>query len=224
MDNPAAPISHHWLDSTHISFGVLTAGFARKTWQLEGSWFNGHEPDDDRWDIERPKLDAYSARFTWNPTSEWSAQVSHGHLKNPEELHPGDVRRTTASIINSTKLSEGHYFATTLAWGRNDTGEATDAFLIEPCLMLEKYTLFARAEYVEKTGEELGVLPDDRKIAVKQLTLGASRELLAHRPYQLSLGASVTYSFKPADLDSRYGRNPVGFWIFLRLRPAAMEH
>ena len=55
MDNPAAPISHHWLDSTHITFGVLTAGIAQKTWQLEGSWFNGREPDDDRWDVFLPE-------------------------------------------------------------------------------------------------------------------------------------------------------------------------
>ena len=51
MDNPAAPVSHHWLDSSHITFGVLTAGIAQKTWQLEGSYFNGREPDEDRWDI-----------------------------------------------------------------------------------------------------------------------------------------------------------------------------
>ena len=28
MLNPVAPISHHWLDSSHISFGVVTAGLA----------------------------------------------------------------------------------------------------------------------------------------------------------------------------------------------------
>lgn len=226
MDNPAAPISHHWLDSTHISFGVLTAGIAQKTWQLEGSWFNGREPNEDRWDIEGPTLDSYSGRFTWNPTPEWSAQVSTGYLKSPEELHPHEhIRRTTASVMNVTKLPDGHHIATTVGWGRNDGDDATNAFLIEPSLRFGKHTIFGRAEYVQKTGEELGLLPDDRKIAVKQLTLGASRDLLEKRPYQLALGASLTYTFKPDDLNASYGKNPVGFWIFLRLRPAAaMEH
>lgn len=225
MDNPAAPISHHWLDSTHIAFGVLTVGIARKTWQVEGSWFRGREPDDDRWDIERPELDSYSGRFTWNPSAEWSAQISHGYLKEPEELHPGEnVRRTTVSVMNHAKLSDGRHLATTMAWGRNGGQTATGAFLVESNLMLDKYTIFARAEYVEKTGEELGLLPDDRIIAIKQLTLGASRELVTRRPYQLALGASLTYSFKPGDLDALYGRNPFGLWVFLRLRPAAMEH
>lgn len=225
MENPAAPISHHWLDSTHISFGVLTAGFARTTWQLEGSWFNGREPDDDRWDIERPKLDSYSGRFSWNPTPEWSAQISHGYLKSPEELHPDEsVRRTTASLIHLTKLPGGRHLATTFAWGRNRGDQATNAFLIEPSYMTNTYTVFARAEYVQKTGEELGLLPDDRRIPVKQVTLGVSRELVKDRVYQLALGASATYSWMPGDLGGAYGKHPVGYWIFFRLRPAAMAH
>jgi hypothetical protein len=225
MDNPAAPISHHWLDSTHIAFGVLTAGVAQKTWQLEGSWFNGREPDDQRWNIESPKLDSYSGRFTWNPTPEWSTQISQGYLKSPEELHPTEsVRRTTVSVMHLTKLDDGSHLATTFGWGRNNGNQATNAFLIEPSYMTENYTVFGRAEYVQKTGEELGLLPDDRKIGVKQLTLGASHELVKNRPYQLALGGSVTYTFKPGDLDTAYGDRPVGFWIFLRLRPAAMAH
>ncbi|HEY8993263.1 MAG TPA: hypothetical protein VIM71_01145 [Lacunisphaera sp.] len=225
MDNPAAPISHHWLDSTHISFGVVTLGVAQAKWQLEGSWFNGREPDENRWNIERPELDSYSGRFTWNPTDEWSAQVSHGYLDSPEELHPGEhLRRTTASVIHLSKLPDGNCLATTLGWGRNDHGEAANAFLIEPSYITKKYTLFGRAEYVEKTGEELGLTPADRMIAVRQVTLGATRELTGDRAHQLALGASVTYTFKPDDLDAAYGRNPIGFWIFLRLRPAAMEH
>jgi hypothetical protein len=226
MDNPAAPISHHWLDSTHISFGVLTAGVARKAWQIEGSYFNGREPDEDRWDIEKPNLDSFSGRFTWNPTPEWSAQISHGYLKSPEELHPREhIWRTTASLMNLTKLSGDRHIATTAAWGRNDHGhEPQDAFLIESSYMTGSTSFFGRAEYVEKTGEELELFPVGRKIPVKQFTLGATRELVRDRPWQLALGGSVTYSIKPRDLDATYGRRPVGFWIFLRLRPAAMAH
>lgn len=226
MDNPAAPISHHWLDSTHISFGVLTAGVANKTWQLEGSWFNGREPDEDRWDIEKPNLDSYSGRFTWNPTPEWSAQISHGYLKSPEELHPDEhLRRTTISLMNLTKLSDGRHIATTAAWGRNDHGhDPADALLLESSYMTGSMSFFGRAEYVEKTGEELELLPAGRKIRVKQLSVGLTRELVKRRPYQLALGGAVTYSFKTDNLDTVYGENPIGFWIFLRLRPAAMEH
>ena len=36
MDSPEAPISHHWLDSTHITFGVLTAGLVHRPVQGRG--------------------------------------------------------------------------------------------------------------------------------------------------------------------------------------------
>src|SRR4029079_5514565 len=41
--NPVAPISHHWLDATHISFGVVTGGVAGPRWRAEASAFNGRE-------------------------------------------------------------------------------------------------------------------------------------------------------------------------------------
>lgn len=221
MDNPAAPISHHWLDSTHIAFGVLTVGIARKTWQIEGSWFNGREPDENRWNIESPKLDSYSGRFTWNPTPEWSAQVSYGYLDSPEQLHPEEsVRRTTASIMHLAKLSDDTHIATTLGWGRNDGHQTTDAFLLESSFMTERYTVFGRAELVEKTGEELDLTPEDQTHPIKQFTLGASRELVRDRPYQVALGASVTYSITPDALESIYDRHPTGYWVFLRVRPS----
>jgi hypothetical protein len=78
MDIPEAPITHHWLDSTHITFGVLTAGVVLDTWKLEASAFKGREPDQYRYDIEAPKLDSYSARISWNPIHELSFQVSWG--------------------------------------------------------------------------------------------------------------------------------------------------
>jgi hypothetical protein len=47
-DNPEAPLTHHWLDSTHITYGVVTAGYEWDRVKLEGSAFNGREPDQDR--------------------------------------------------------------------------------------------------------------------------------------------------------------------------------
>src|SRR5687768_2320289 len=55
VDNPEAPITHHWLDSTHITFGVVTAGVVVNNWKLEASAFRGREPDQHRFDIEPPK-------------------------------------------------------------------------------------------------------------------------------------------------------------------------
>ena len=50
--NPIAPISHHWLDATHITFGVVTAGVYGRRWKAEGSAFNGREPNESRTGFE----------------------------------------------------------------------------------------------------------------------------------------------------------------------------
>ena len=45
---PVAPITHHWFDSTHLTYGVVTAGFvASPKLKMEGSVFRGREPDQD---------------------------------------------------------------------------------------------------------------------------------------------------------------------------------
>ena len=82
MASPEAPITHHWLDSTHITFGVLTAGLVRDSWKLEASRFTGREPDEDRYDIERPRMDSTAVRASWNPTEQLVvAGLMGGHRK-----------------------------------------------------------------------------------------------------------------------------------------------
>ena len=89
MDSPEAPISHHWLDSTHISFGVVTAGVVLDRVKLEVSRFNGREPDQHRWNIETGPLDSTAVRLSWNPTRTLALQGSWGHFIDPEQLEPG---------------------------------------------------------------------------------------------------------------------------------------
>ena len=108
MDNPEAPLSHHWLDSTHVTFGVATLGWIHDNVKLEGSVFTGREPDQNRTNIESPKMDSWSVRASWQPAPDWSLQVSHGHLHSPEQLEPEvDDRRTTASAMYNRPLADG---------------------------------------------------------------------------------------------------------------------
>ncbi|MEA2679966.1 MAG: hypothetical protein QOK03_1688, partial [Candidatus Binataceae bacterium] len=97
MDDPDAPLSHHWQDSTHVTFGVVTAGLVWRDLKIEGSTFKGREPDERRYDFDAPKLDSFSGRISWNPTKNLALQVSHGYIHSPEELEPESNRhRTTA--------------------------------------------------------------------------------------------------------------------------------
>ena len=116
QENPEAPISHHWLDSTHITFGVATAGYVWDRFKLEGSLFTGREPDSERWNFDSPKFDSYSTRLSWNPTPDWALQASWGRVKSPEELEPDvDADRTTASVSYNHRFSPRRLSQTTLA-------------------------------------------------------------------------------------------------------------
>lgn len=227
MDNPVAPISHHWQDGSHITFGVLTAGISMNRWQVEGSYFNGREPDERRLDIDPIRFNSFSGRLSFNPSPDWSLQGSYAYLKSPEALRPDeDVRRTTFSATYNRPLADGGNWASTFVWGRNRAhGLSSDSFLLETDVNIaNRNTFFGRLEHVEKPGEDLALTPAERKIPITALTLGAVHELTPGRPYNTGVGASVTYNWKPGDLDALYGKSPIGFWLFLRIRPAAMQH
>jgi hypothetical protein len=115
---PVAPLAHHWMDATHISFGTLTGGLVWGPAKVEASAFNGHEPDAARWNFERARVDSRSARITVNPRPWLSAQVSAAALRAPEILHPTiDVHRYTASV--SYAGAGPRQARAMLAWGRN---------------------------------------------------------------------------------------------------------
>src|SRR5262249_166990 len=130
-ENPAAPLSHHWQDSTHISYDVLTAGITAWRFRLESSLFHGAEPDENRKNIQTAKLNPWSGRLWFAPTKNWAMQFSYGHLVNPEKLEPGNLQRMTASIAYNRAWTDGNW-ASTLVWGRNHERHGnSNAYLLE---------------------------------------------------------------------------------------------
>ena len=134
MPNPLAPISHHWLDSTHITFGVVTAGVYANRWKAEASVFNGREPDEKRANVDFGALDSFSGRLWFLPTSRLAFQVSAGRLTEAEASENGgpgtDVTRATASATYHSAFRDNSIWATTIGWGRNEeSGHASNALL-----------------------------------------------------------------------------------------------
>ncbi|GIW86383.1 MAG: hypothetical protein KatS3mg108_0707 [Isosphaeraceae bacterium] len=219
---PEAPLGHHWLDSTHITFGVATVGYVWRDWKLEASAFNGHEPDELRWNFDDPRFSSHAGRISYNPTEHWALQVSYGALKGPEQLEPDiDQRRMTASAIYDLPF-EQHHWQTTLAWGRNDKrpGATTDALLLESAISLYKrHTVFMRAERVEK--DELfeassplaGQVFDAGKLSVGYIY---DIPLTTHVSFGLG-GLGSAYS-KSDRLDAVYGDKPLSYMLFARLK------
>jgi hypothetical protein len=227
IENPVAPLAHHTLDSTHIAMEVITAAIDRGPWTVETSLFHGAEPDDNRWDLMDPgALDSWSARAWFKPSAEWEFQISHGFLKQPEMLEPGDLRRTTASAAWLSRRN-GDFTAVTLAFGRNDTdARAFHAFLAEATDRRGDLSVYGRFESVQKeTGLlETGLVIDSRRnqppSTVTAVTIGAVREISRWRRFEIGAGADVTLYAVPGALGPSYGDHPTSVHIFLRVRPS----
>src|SRR5512144_2078621 len=191
MDSPEAPISHHWLDSTHISFGVLTAGLALDRVKVEISRFNGREPDQHRWNIETGPLDSTSVRLSWNPTKALALQGSWGHFKDPEQLEPGvDQKRWSASALWANEIARGWKLAGTLAWGRKSShGHDDDALALEGSLKHAAWTVFGRGEMTEN--RELTGVGDGPAFRVGKISLGAVRDFGFADHFSLGVGGLV---------------------------------
>jgi len=226
--DPLAPLGHHWEDSTHISFGVLTAGVFTRTVKLEGSWFNGREPDEDRYGFDLRTPDSVAARFTVNPTADTSAQVSWARLDSPEALEPDvSVQRATASMMWNHKRGD-HDLSLLGLFGHNgpSMGPATNAGLAEGAMMLAgEHTIFTRAELLEKTGHDLA-LPaemDDRTFGMASFSAGYVYDATRLADVVPGIGFVATVDAIGADLGSFYGtRTPWGGMVFVRLRAPEM--
>jgi hypothetical protein len=225
---PDAPLSHHVQDSTHIAFGVITTGLIYERLKVEGSAFNGREPDERRYNFDFAPLDSFSGRVQFAPTQNWALQYSFGHLRNPEALEAGDINRQTASVMYNRKLENGNW-ATSVIWGRNlktDTNRIQNSYLLESTLMFAKKNYaFTRLELVDK--DELfplggGPVGQDN-FRIGEYSFGAVRDLMQNSVGNLGVGAEVVFYSKPAVLDPFYGNNPIGFELFVRFRPPKMK-
>jgi hypothetical protein len=221
MDSPEAPISHHWLDSTHISFGVLTAGVVIDRFKVEVSRFNGREPDEHRWNIETAPLDSTAVRLSWNPTRSLSVQGSWGHFEDAEQLEPGvDQKRWSASALWANEVAPGWKLAATLAWGRKTIEHhSDDAYVAEASLKHGPWTVFARGELTEN--RELVEDPEEHGPAfeVGKISLGAIHDFKVADNLSLGIGGLFAVNFVPDELAPLYdGNNPTGAMGFVRLK------
>jgi hypothetical protein len=215
-DSPEAPITHHWLDSTHITFGVVTAGVIVGNFKLEGSRFNGREPDERRWNIETGPLDSTALRLSWNPTRSLSLQASWARLIGPEQLEPDEnSTRWSASAIWTRRLGANDWISTTFAWGNKDGAEALVA---EAGLGLGLWTLYGRAEYAQNNELNPGAGHHGPRRNVGKVSLGAIRDIQVAPSVRLGLGAQVTQNFVPAALAPSYAGDPQGAMAFIRLK------
>jgi hypothetical protein len=228
---PDSPLGHHWQDATHILFGVATVGFRYDVFKLDGSVFTGREPDENRFDFDRPRFDSYSLRLAANPNDRWALQVSRGFLKEPEVLHPDQNQwRTSASALHVERLPGGRTWASSLVWGMNQvanghTAGALHSLTLDSDLQSDRQAFFGRAEWVEKPAEELGLdqFGHSRVFGIGAFSLGTSRELAAFSIGRLELGGHATFYRVQEDIRQVYGSRPISLQIYIRIGSPRMQ-
>ena len=230
MPNPLAPIAHHWLDASHITFGVVTTGVFTRRWKVEASLFNGREPDEKRWGLDLAALDSLSGRISFAPSDDVLLQVSAGHLNEAEPGEGGlprvDVDRVTASVTYHRRAGGQNLWASTLAWGRNEeTGVGSHALLLESSLTRgERDVWFGRFELAGKSAHDLHIheLDEHDLLTVGKLQAGYTRYLASAAGLRLGVGGHLSAGFVPETIEPHYGsRSNLGIGFFLTLRPGA---
>jgi hypothetical protein len=227
--NPDAPLTHHWVDATHITFGVATLGFRYGAWKIEASSFTGREPGENRYSFDKPRFDSWSGRLSFNPGPRWALQASHGFIREPEVLHPGEnVNRTTASATFSDRGYGERFTNITALWGLNKVAghHGEHGLLLEGSRTARRTTVYGRYEWVQKSVEELNLdearYGHDALFPVHAFTAGSSYDLLALGQTRLALGAQLSFFSPDRRLHSLYGQNPVSGQVYLRIYPRAM--
>lgn len=230
-ENPQAPLSHHYMDSSHITPGVLRGGVETGAWRVEASWFRGREPDEDRTDLDLGALDSYAARLSWT-RGRWAAQVSGANLTQPERLAPYDAKQVSASLAWAGG-DDRRSFAWMAGFGqKREIHGNLEAYLLEATVRWTPAdTFYTRVESVAKSILDAGFHPPGlfhrhRQSQVGALTVGYVRDLLRTRAGSFGIGGDVTGYAVPANLEDSYGA-PASFHLFLRYRartPAQSSH
>lgn len=211
---PQAVLGHHWQDSTHIAYNVVTVGIKHDAFRLEASGFHGQEPGENRWNIGTGKIDSWSTRLSISPTKSWMGQFSAGRLTKPESAEPGDVIRMTGSL---------HYtrqgWSSSVIWGRNHdtfTHRNLNSYLAESVLPAGKRNfLTGRIELVDKNE----LTPIGQSVRIGAYTAGYTRDIPSPlRNVKTGIGANFTAYSLPPLAKAVYGDRPFGVNVFLRFR------
>ena len=209
MANPIRPLTHHWLDATHVTFGIITLGVHNQRWKAEASAFNGREPDERRVDLDLGAFDSAAGRLSFLPTDRLAFQVSVARLRDAGTDFPfpgqAPVMRATASAVYHSPLGPNGIWATTLAYGANHARErvsggildaTSHGALLESSLTIAgRHTMFGRGEVGGAPAHHLHAHEYSTLVfAVGKVQIGYVRQLQAIKGLVPGIGATAAIS------------------------------
>ena len=234
--NPLAPITHHWLESTRVSFGVVTIGVHNQRWKTEFSAFNGREPDSSRVDVDLGAFDSAAARVSFLPSERLAFQVSAARLHEARSGFPfaldDPFTRVTTSAIYYRPSGPNGLWATTIAYGANHAHEivagrplrtTTSAGLLESSFTRSgRHTVFGRGELAGMPGHHLHAHEYSAEVfTVSKLQVGYVRQFRSLAGLTPGIGGHVALSLLAPELAPRYeGRVARSFAVFFSLQAA----
>jgi hypothetical protein len=219
--NPLAPLGHHMEDSTHISYGVLTAGVLMHDAKLEASWFNGREPDEDRYDLDLRAPDSYAVRASFNPARAWSLSAAYAYLESPEAREPDvSMRRFTYSITHAMRLAGRRSWTSSAGVGQNfpSDGRMTHAVYAETAVDLDRAgTTFMRFEEMSKSGHDFDLPMPDADVLFGTVTVGHAHPVLRSADFETAVGVLGSVAYVDDIIVPRYGSTgPLAAWFTCR--------
>ncbi len=216
--NSAVPLGHHSQDLTHSSFGVVTVGVTRGAVRLEFSAFNDRQPEEPStvFYYAGARLDSYAARAT--VTTKGGARLSgfYGYLPAAGGGHHHDALHRFGAALTH----DGIPWSFSLVYGANDplgsTPRASTVLLEGARCWSAGHVLFARAEYVQRTDEELALIGSVNALQdVEALQVGYAAAVGGVGGTQVRVGGYTTINLVPPQLDQFYGtRTPVTLTAF----------
>ena len=234
--NPIGPMTHHWLDATQVTFGVVTVGVHNQRWKAETSVFNGREPDEFRVDLDLGAFDSVAGRLSFLPTERLALQVSAARLREARTDFPVGARILSREsrrprCITCRSGNDG-IWATTLAFGANHAREIVSGGVLDAtsvAALVESSVTFSGRHTVFGRGE-VGGMPAHHLHAheyplslfpVGKVQFGYVRHLGSVSGMVPGIGGTVAMSFLPPELAPRYsGRTAPSFGVFFSLQAA----
>jgi len=236
MPNPIGPVTHHWLDATHVTFGLVTLGVHNQRWKAEVSAFNGREPDERRTDLDLGTFDSVAARLSFLPTDQLALQVSVGRLREVTTDFPfpsqPPVTRATASAMYHVPFGATGLWATTVAFGATHAREAVSggildatsvgALLESSLTVADRHTVFSRAEVGRMPAHHLHAHEYSLSLfPLGKVQVGYVRHLRVAKGVVQGICGSLALSVLSLELAPRYyGRVAPSAAVFFNIRPA----